>query len=113
MRWAAVLTLAAISGCSDPAGFIALFNHDDHKLTVNVWNQGTQQVRVVMDIRDFGGDRRTEDFLLGPGGSAGFDYKGVSRLKVVAWRTSDSVVVFAETWDSDELNRHENVFLFP
>lgn len=80
--------LAILAGCDE--------DYFEDVVTVSVVNQGSEEV--------FG---RAEDwdFSLSPGASTSFEVWVEKRLTVHVWRTSDSLLLFADTWKPKELEQ--------
>jgi hypothetical protein len=97
-RLSAALTLAMLAGCGGEGNGGLLFR----TVTVTVVNQGAEDAYGRAEGWE-GEDRH--DFSLSPGASTSFKVDVSYRLKVHVWRSSDSLVLFDDFWEMDDLDK--------
>jgi hypothetical protein len=98
MRKLALLLAAAILPACDT-------RTQRDNVRVSVHNQGTQTVRVDLQVRRSGFPDIDREDLLSPGGDVLFEYDAVTRVALQVYRTSDDLKIFDDFWTVDDLRR--------
>jgi len=116
-KLATVLILAFLAGCGQGEGMLLGSLAGGGELIpgptakVTVLNGGTQSVRVVTSSKSLESSTNdvNHDDLLAPSASLHYTVLDVKTLTIEAWRTSDSVEILSESWNSGDLSLDENV----
>jgi len=99
-----ILAAAILPACN---GEVA---RDDVRVTLR--NDGTQDVRVVVEVERSFGDDIDREAIVTPSESIVYTFDGVDKLMVRVYRVSDNFAIYDDFWFADDLRRmHDDVFV--